>query len=161
MPTIDLGGSTVLRLFMAALAVSLTTDCALASDKHLGDKYLCIADKATGFHWTGSEWAQTTFKVDKGKYIIADLDLSERTDKHPIGVTILGKAHWDYLCSVNFITPVTLLCSSDLLNDYYPISMRVNLETLRYIKISSEGYEDGEDNNNYTPNIEIGRCSKI
>jgi hypothetical protein len=140
---------------MAALAVSLTTDCALALDK-----YLCIADKATGFHWTGTEWAQTTFKVEQNKYIVADLDVSERTDKHPIGVTRLGHKHFDYLCSIN-IYEHTLLCSSDLLNDYYPLSMRVDLTTLRYITIYSSGYVDGVDNNDHTPNIEIGRCSRI
>jgi hypothetical protein len=133
---------------MAALAVSLTTDCALALDK-----YLCIADKATGFHWTGTEWAQTTFKVDKDKYIVADLDANRRHDDITIGVTKLGDQRPSYFCR-DRDSYSTLYCTGG-------VNMRVNLKSLRYMQIYSEGYLEGDDNNNDTPYIQIGRCSKI
>jgi hypothetical protein len=140
----------MLRLITAALAISLATEPALASAK-----YLCIADKATGFSWTGSEWAPTTFKVEKDKFVIADLPADNLMRiKDPtltIGVTGLGKLLPSYFCKAG---PV-LECIGP------GGDMRIDLTTLRFMSWYLLAYTNGEDDNDDTPSIEIGRCTKM
>jgi hypothetical protein len=92
--------------------------------------------------------------VDDPKYVIADLDPSERHGYITIGVTKLGEKSPDYFCS-DPDSHSMLRCSLGTIN------MRVNLKALRYMKIYPEGYIDDGDHKGDTPNIEIGRCSKI
>ncbi len=40
-------------------------------------------------------------------------------------------------------------------------SFRINIKTMRYMKVYPIGYIDGEDNNTDTPMIEIGTCRKL
>jgi hypothetical protein len=43
------------------------------------DKYLCVADKSTGFKWNGMEWAYTNFRIENDRFIV------EQIDRPPIG----------------------------------------------------------------------------
>ncbi len=116
------------------------------------ERYICVADKATGFKYSPKtkSWEQANFKVDKEKFIIT----SPKNKKTGFEIRTLGSR-------VSF-------CSSDpLLNeiglDYIPFNcftgqFKFNKKTGRFLRTYSPGYIGGDDDDD-TPYIAIGKCS--
>ena len=124
------------------------------------ERYLCIADKATGFIYneTGDEWETTTFNVEDSRYIVAKSDhfLFER---FPFSVTQVGAAEPMTACEEGFNRVGLMGCR--VIRDF--VLNRING---RFVHTNTSGYYDvlpgfGDitDATSGTPFIEIGKCS--
>jgi hypothetical protein len=120
------------------------------------DKYLCIADKATGFAWNGSAWVTTAFKVEEKRYLVGDADPRQTqalNHTEPVAVTVFGESFPSIWCAAP---------KFDVLNcEGYGERIRINLNSLRFITVYMVGFVSGKDDNSDTPSMTIGRCSKL
>jgi len=124
------------------------------------DQWLCVADKSTGFQFKDGKWGQVRFKIDESKFILRKFREDEDGfgKSGPYGVMQLGSDYPLYKCS-------ELTDWGDGMRFFYCDSVngdfRFSTVSGRFIRSYMGGYWDGKDNNNDTPLIEIGRCSKI
>ena len=116
-----------------------------------GEKYLCIADAATGFKFQNGKWAVVSF-VAKHKYIVTS-DL-ENSTVHRFG-------HSDPMYTVCANKDAELFCSATSVPGIGAFEMSKN--TLRYmVTYTSRNYIYRLDEfGNGTPFMEIGKCSKL
>jgi hypothetical protein len=110
--------------------------------------YLCIATKSTGFYYDKSskEWTNTTFKISDSKKLIkkkgSSWEWSEFGDKH--SRPYCKERGKDYVDCNTFGGELSL-----------------NTKNMRYMETYIFGYIDGQDNNDNTPAITIGKCSPL
>jgi hypothetical protein len=138
-----IAGTVFLLLFSATPAAAI-------------DKYICVGDQATGFHWNGKAWAPATFRADDTKYLVTDLDpKSDESAKGRFTVAVVpfGERTPSFACE-------ELLSLLYRCQGFYG-QMSLNLSTLRWSSYYPHGYVNGEDNNKDNPAITIGRCSKL
>lgn len=119
--------------------------------------YLCVSEESTGFYYEKGSWGRRYFNVSEDKYILRKIKEGEfgfKDKENPYGVFELGGKHPTIRCFI-----------SEHSNDFI---CRVGFgqfffspESGRFIKTYTAGYWDGVDNNDNTPNITRGRCSKI
>lgn len=105
-----------------------------------------MVEKATGFKLGSSgRWEETSFYPDDGKYLLkkkgAAWEWSQFGDKHGMTCPAFNKFG---------------LMNCDLIFG----SLRVQRDTLRFIKTYTVGYIDGDKLGN-TPSISIGKCSPL
>ena len=139
-------------MIVARLSVALF----LLSATHAGavERYLCIGDAATGFSWSGSGWVQTKFKVADSKFIIQPLTPDEQLRwkrEGELGLTNIGDNSPSSFCKQN----------GDTIECDFVWRTSINTKTLRFLAVYPEGYTDGSDNNENTPGMTIGKCSRF
>ncbi|MET0025910.1 MAG: hypothetical protein ABW085_16800 [Sedimenticola sp.] len=130
-------------------------------------KYLCIADGATGFRYdeTAKSWGVVTYSTESLRYIVAKAKGSyAKHSKYTI--TRIGDSYAIQTCKKDFSESGLLVCDDEL--GYRMFSM--NSRNLRYAQSSSglyphAGMQLGEvlvsDSNADAPYVEIGKCSPL
>ena len=108
------------------------------------ERFLCVADKSAGFKWDGSEWQNVRFHPD-GKYVVV-------RENGKVVVTALGKATPEYVCES---TSLYVVCQNS------SGRMTFNQATLRFAQYFTLGYTVGQDDDDLTPSITLGRCSRL
>ena len=137
-----------------AITLLLTLSATAALSEGNTDSYLCSADEATGFFFENGKWGSSTFNVQEEKFIIRPLNETEKdrySDEYSHGYATLGNSFVTSGCSYAY---GMFHCES-----LYEI--RFSPDTGRYLKSHLVGYWTGEDNNENTPYLERGRCSKV
>lgn len=119
--------------------------------------YLCIPEESTGFYYDNGSWGRSKFNVSGKKYIIRKLKDGEMCISNPdapYGVFDLGDNFAIMGCySDKDFKGFHCVCSSG--------ELFFSTESGRFIETYIRGYWDGKDNNNNTPTITRGRCSKF
>lgn len=122
------------------------------------DPYLCVAEESTGFAYENEKWGRTYFDVSETKYIVRKIKKDEGfySDSNPYGVFELGSNFPDHRCfDPSGFEDKAIICRAGI-GQFFFIP-----ETGRYLRTYTAGYWDGKDDNDNTPLIERGRCSKI
>ncbi|MGF1761730.1 hypothetical protein L4D76_28320, partial [Photobacterium sagamiensis] len=127
-----------------------------ASDKN--DSYLCVAEEATGFFFDNVSWKQAKFNVKEHKFLIRKLKEDEQIlfeKGFTYGAIELGSNYPETSCLPPNKHTGNIICNNDL------GELKFSPNVGRFIKTYTSGYWSGEDNNNNTPYIERGKCSKL
>jgi hypothetical protein len=123
------------------------------------ERYLCIADKSTGFKWNGREWASVNFDVSGVRYIVQETT-EERRRVNPqsqFTVTKMGEKDTIFTCrrgDSGGNTTLRVICGG------LAWGMVIDTEALRFQKHYTGGFLDGDEPDN-TPNLTIGKCSPL
>lgn len=117
--------------------------CSLAA---ADEAYICMVDKSTGFKLSSTgRWEEASFYPDESKYLLkkkgAGWEWSKFGDKFGMPCPAFNKHG---------------LLNCDLLFG----AVRVQRDTLRFIKTYTVGYIDGDQPGN-TPSIGIGKCTPL
>jgi hypothetical protein len=130
------------------------------------ENYLCVADKATGFQFSKSNWEVANFKTDN-KYLVKVSDL----ENFPYQVSKIGNNIPVIMCRQSFNSGGFLHCDSggplDMLSINLGEHFSLNQKSLRFMRVVPRGYINVVPGNNIsdpssgTPYIEIGKCSQI
>jgi hypothetical protein len=119
--------------------------CILLSTQACSESYLCIPDRATGFGFNKYQksWVPLVFNVEQ-KILL------KKTDRG-----------WEWS---EFGSKYGKLCGEmnefgGLRCDLFFGEVLFNKNSLRYLETYIAGYVSGEDNNDNTPSITIGRCT--
>jgi len=127
---------------------------------YAADSYLCIADKATGFHYYKEMgiWDLAKFRADE-KYLFSKSETVHVITKKPLikwDLKEIGKENSLFTgCEDFFSADGTIQC------DGLQHKFIMNKNTLRFILIYFYGYWDGVDNNDNNPGLLIGKCSPL
>lgn len=137
------------------------------SHSEVGDKWLCIAEKAAGFSRNEKgEWDSTTFRTD-AKWIleevsefVSEYEFEKSGDKYQAKMTEIGENEFWALNCTKERRGKEYYCGSRFRSIY------VNIEELRFIKsrIGSYIFEKteiskwGATGDNY---LQIGECTKL
>jgi hypothetical protein len=161
-------GGAMNKHTLGFVIVMASTWPVLGADKDAA--YFCTGEAAGGIYFNtySNRWEGTVFRGDS-KFVLR-MKFIRDTEKVTTGVS-------EYLATItNVGESVGMPCfqstSADLHVDVYrggtffmcqnfTISYRFNLKTNRFLKFYEEGYVDGKDNNDDTPAVTGGRCTKI
>lgn len=112
-----------------------------------GPTWVCLPTLATGFAWEAGAWRSVNFNVQAKRYVLAQRD---------------GKSQYSIAETGSESTiPCDAIGDGTILRCQYVDDFRISLLSLRYLRVYPAGYWSGADNNDDTPLIEIGKCSKI
>ncbi len=170
--------------FFCTAALVFTGALTPANAEELGlfeGSYFCVANASGGvsFNDTLNKWDSTGFTAS-GRYVVNVARHSETTDRwgklrtvYTVTVSEHGVVESDYLSNICSTTDSTLRSYNLLthfISDTGQLSCqrfggdwnwKMNLENGRFMSTYVLGYLDGIDNNDNTPSIEIGTCSRI
>jgi len=142
------------KLFLTSLAICVI----FVAVGFAEERYLCVAEKATGFWYDEQKdsWEPRTVPTDR-KYIITKAE----GDENEFSVTMIGQSTPVGLCKEDFTDTGLLFCqASDLLD------LRFNRNNGRYLAAMANGYyfvgateAVKTDSDSQWPFIEIGKCS--
>lgn len=148
------------------------------SNKDYSGTYLCIADASGGIRYddASNQWVGTRFNTDK-RYILTakanGLVNDPIFDLPKMTYIITWKQHganWDEFMSgcwtvsdeLRKINPMSSYLDFGSLNcRAYGGPLTVNFNNLRFMSTYLYGFVDGMDNNENTPFIHVGKCTKI
>jgi len=128
------------------------------------ESYLCITEHSTGFKYNKNtkEWASVKFKTDS-KYIVSRAPNNKLYEDYKWVVQKHGTKSIPIWCEKDFSDNGFISCA-DIIG---MTEFEMNNESLRFHTFYSVGYvltqkqidesADGGD----TPNIEIGKCSRL
>jgi hypothetical protein len=127
------------------------TICVMSISHAMAETYLCVASKATGFHFNKKtkNWENANFDVTDEKYIIENIDGSWHWRKFQINGKGTFPCKKTVLDSVMCVTP-----------DFPLFTFKYNIKKMRYIYSVVDGYDVG-DTYDGTPYVEIGTCSPV
>ena len=130
------------------------------------ENYLCVADKASGFQFTKSNWEVANFKTDN-KYLIKYSGI----ERFPLQVSKVGDDIPVIFCKEGFNSGGFLHCNSGgplaMLGIVVGENFTLNQKSLRFMRVVPRGYINVvpgnkiSDSKSGTPHIEIGKCSRI
>ena len=147
--------------FLASLLSILTLTLSVEAED--SDSYICVADQTTGFTFEQGTWKSTNFKEDRKflfKREVAQHDGPNWNSGDKIwSMSELGQENSSMLCSdkVNLSSgPIVL---DDIVCHGFT-NVKFNKKSLRVLLSYFVGFTDG-DNNDNTPTITIGKCSKL
>ena len=130
------------------------------------DSYLCVADKASGFQFSESNWDVANFRTDN-TYIVQ----SSNIDRFPLQVVKVGDKVPVIMCKEGFNSGGFLYCASggplDMLGIVMGEHFSFNQKSLRFMRVVPRGYVNVvlgngiSDSESGTPYIEIGKCSQL
>tara|TARA_Y100001934_G_C12152397_1_gene677947 strand:- start:256 stop:693 length:438 start_codon:yes stop_codon:yes gene_type:complete len=141
------------KLMVAALFFYMATKVSATEDP----TYLCVSEESTGFYYENKSWGRAHFNVSDEKYIIRKIKENEfgfEEKETPYGVFTLGGQNPVYMCFIDEYSN-DFRCKVGVGEFYF------SPESGRFIKTYTAGYWDGVNNNDNTPHIARGRCSKI
>ena len=119
--------------------------------------YLCVSEESTGFYYENKSWGRAHFNVSDDKYILRKIKEKEfgfEDKDNPYGVFALGGKDPEFRCFISEYSN-DFICRLGLGQFFF------SPESGRFMKTYTAGYWDGANNNDNTPNITRGRCSKI
>lgn len=118
------------------------------------ESYMCIAEASGGvFYDTQSKnWIGAIFNADE-KLMIKKTPEDSEDAKYR--VYDYGKVFPRYVCEKDFKDNGYLFCSSAV--GFF----KFNKNNLRFLSSYEAGYVDGNDNNENTPFISVGKCSPM
>lgn len=120
--------------------------------------YLCVSEDSTGFYFENGKWDRTQFNTDDEKFIIRKMKPDEvffKENENRYGVYDLGENIASRRCNAPSEHTKDIICKAGIGELYF------SPESGRFIKTYIAGYWDGSDDNDNTPNITRGRCSRI
>jgi hypothetical protein len=130
------------------------------------ESYFCVADKASGFQFSKSNWEAVNFKA-KNKYLIQ----ASGIDRFPVQIIKVGDKYPVIMCKDEINSGGFLHCDSggplDMLGIALGEHFTFNQKSLRFMRVVPRGYINvvpGNkilDSESGTPHIEIGKCSQI
>jgi len=131
------------------------------------ERFLCIAEKATGFSFDAGDWKSTEFTVDE-KFILTKEPISEKKKEEFKGTV------WRDVTTGYSIKEVGKSGLSGVISNWCALSHEslycndsiktfgLNLKNLRFIVSSPWGYWNStSDKKSDTPFLMIGRCSEF
>ena len=141
------------RLIPAVLLFFLSATSGWAEER-----YLCVAEKGTGFKWDGKSWVTTVFDVATDKFLV------QRVPRE----TVLGVV-WNFEVKRLGSDEIFFSCfGPDETNKGDRIicggllrGMLIDTKTLRYHELYGLGYIDGQDAEGNTPSLTLGTCSRL
>lgn len=173
-----------MRKLVAAAITTMVATTALADGIYdttgqFSGSYLCEADASGGVAYDENlhQWVATTFRTDKNRLTVvvgqqsmgkaSFLSKDELAMVYTISVGSFGEK--SQACSaIGGFTPVNsggsalVMYSSGFVScDAAFMTYKFNFDKLRYMRIYSFGFVDGEDKGGNTPLVEIGKCGKI
>jgi len=163
------------RAFIGVLVLILTSSgSALAQSKDAA--YYCVADAAGGLKYNESmkKWEGASFRpeakfalrmnflrarVQKEEY--SSLVAEEQVSDYTVTVTTSG-SNTGVDCISQYPSKTVTVYESGNFRCYTAVTEYIfNVRTNRFLAISRVGYVGGEDNNDNTPSIQGGTCTKI
>jgi hypothetical protein len=145
---------SIVGFLFAACIPSLS----LTDDGSFNKRFICIAEKSTGFKYMNGEWADVSFKTDE-KYLLRPRSKDDTfvPDDKDYVVVPFGS---DY---------VLAHCKSNNLKNYgvahcegLGTQFKFNAERKRFLRSYVAGYfTNQKDTESDTPFLEIGECSRL
>lgn len=133
--------------------------CVLSSPGSAGEKFLCVTDKATGFHWNGASWETAEMNPNNEKFLVQEFDEPRvRPDgKWTHRASKLGEDAGGLLCErvQGDDDTVEIWCGGIIRN------MMMNPKTLRFQRYFGWGYVSGRDEKDSGTFTAIGTCTKL
>jgi hypothetical protein len=134
--------------------------------------YLCIPDAAGGVYFdeASKRWQGAIFNVEDKKLVVSIKVLGLK--EYKILFSTLSEMVLDYEVKVSVIGREGLYCNtpngeplaiyeSGIFQCGLLYKYRFDLNKLRYVEFYTAGFVDGIDNNDNTPAVTVGRCSKF
>jgi hypothetical protein len=138
---------------LALFAFTISTSLAYAED----DKWLCIADAATGFKYNNGSWPSANFFVKEDRYLVSKKPYGGDEKDLRYAVTRFGDKSPEAYCDKDSPNSLSWIFCDRI----GFILFKININNLRYLKADLFGYAGGTDQNENSPHIEIGKCSKL
>lgn len=173
-----------MRKLVVATITTMVATTALADGIYdttgqFSGSYLCEADASGGVAYDENlhRWVATTFRTDRIRLTVvvgqqsmgkaSFLDRDELAMVYTISVGSFGEK--SQACGpIGGFTPLNLGGSGSVMYSTGFVSCnaalmmyKFNFDKLRYMRIYSFGFIDGEDKSGNTPLVEIGKCGKI
>lgn len=124
-----------------------------------GESFVCLGEKATGFHWNGSDWAIANFKVSEDKFLVKETPPSELFGTtYNYEVRRFGADKRLFRCE-RF--KIGKSYSSRIRCGGLGSGMLIDVKSMRFQEVYGFGYIDGKDQPGNTPSITIGKCSRL
>ena len=120
----------------------------LSNAANAQESYLCVSEASGGVSYDSStqKWRGAVFRNDEKKFLITKKD-NKWTMKE------FGKSFETDCTQPN---EFGVMSCNKILGDF-----NFSTKTRRYLSTYIAGYIDGSNNNENTPNIQIGICSKL
>jgi hypothetical protein len=148
-------------MILRAILISVVLTWPSAKTVSAADKYLCVAEQATGFSWNGKRWIITSFRVEE-KFMFQEVE-----PKGTIGgeysfiVGKVGEKYNKFQCKgyqAGGIRGRRVICGG--LDLWY--GMIMDTESLRYQEFYGIGFIEGNDKpESGSPSITIGACTSV
>ena len=155
---------------MRAITALIVASLALVQSAFSQSKdgaYHCVVEMSAGlgFDRTSKKWFATTFRVDQKfvlrmKYGGSRIEEGKQVSDYDITIMDAG-TDFDRPCSSN--QKMVTIHDDDggfrcgtITEDFV-----VNIKTLRFLRIYPLGYVSGQDNNDNTPSVSGGTCTRI
>ncbi|MEP7240578.1 MAG: hypothetical protein ABI697_06810 [Devosia sp.] len=168
-------GRWKVRCAVAAAAIVVVSQPAGAADKDFSGSYYCTEEFGGGIGYNESlkQWQGQAF-IPQAKFIVG-LKLPSSTPNsgnaenlvqtYSMTTTDSGTTNTSactYSGNYGDESPVRLETDFPLLGCWSNFfSYRIDLATLRYLRVYFAGYVNGADNNDNTPSVMGGTCTKI
>jgi hypothetical protein len=127
------------------------------------DSYLCVADQTTGFTFAQGTWKSTNFKEDRKFLFKREIAPNNGTNWNS-GDRIWTVSELGQVSSLAQCYDVINLSGGPVVLDNIfcggLYNVKFNKKSLRLLLSYFVGFTDG-DNNDNTPTITIGKCSKL
>lgn len=145
---------TVIHWLAGALLISALTSPALASEK-----YLCVAEKSTGFQWNGSGWDIVKSEVDKTPYVVREVDVYSYASKKLTNFEVWQSAtalpqHRCFRTRSNSTYARFMHCGGP------GFGFTMYFDTLRFQEYYGIGYHDNTAEPGEVQEIIMGKCSR-
>lgn len=139
-----------MRFFVTVLLLLGMPHALYAQERH-EERYLCLADQATGFMRQDGEWQATQFTASLRRFIIRPSD----QEGVAYSVEVVGLDVPYYYCAEDFSDGDLLRCDG-----YLGSAFTLNRKAETFIASSMGAYVVESDKEQHdTPFMEIGRCS--
>jgi hypothetical protein len=145
-------------LLLALLSVALVASPSTAAEM---EQYLCVADQSTGFKWEGNRWVSQSFNVQNDRFVFQEVPERKglvSSDDVNFIVKRLGSADELFQCS-RFVSKTfkgnRVVCGG------LGYGMVMDTKSLRYQEFYGMGFIEGTDQPGNTPNITIGKCTRL
>jgi hypothetical protein len=162
----------VARILMAALVLGISESNAIELKNA---SYFCTVEFAGGlaFNDTSKNWESVKFRPDN-KFVLKLQFVSKRLQKNMISekdepvadfnatLTKAGTSEGHPCFSQDSGQTLSMTGDFDYLScDYFPSEYQFNLKNNRFLTYYKFGYLNGTDNNDNTPAVSGGTCTKI
>ena len=139
----------------AGAKATLTLLATIALPAYGAPTYQCVTEESTGFHFKDGKWRQSSFGVEKDRFILRKLKEGESWRAHEENAYGAFEADGNTLlfpCTV--MQAKFFVCGSGMAKLFF------SADSGHFIRSNLAGYWGGEDNNDNKPMLSRGRCSR-